>query len=46
MAGFASRMTHLIVEGTVELKGISSSRCAILSPKVPASQWQPGMKLD
>jgi class 3 adenylate cyclase len=46
MAGFASRMKHQVVEGTVELKGVSSARCAILSPKVPSSKWQPGMKLD
>jgi class 3 adenylate cyclase len=46
MAGFASRMTHRVVEGTVELKGISAARCAILLPKVPSSKWRPGMRLD
>jgi len=46
MAGYASRMTHRIIEGTVRLKGVSPARCAILSPKVPSSEWQPGMKLD
>ena len=46
IAGFASRMTHRVVEGTVELKGASAARCAVLSPKVPANQWKPGMRLD
>jgi class 3 adenylate cyclase len=46
MAGFASRMTHRIVEGTVDLKGISPARCAILSPKVRANLWNPGQRLD
>jgi class 3 adenylate cyclase len=46
MAGFASRMAHSIIEGEIQLKGVSPARCAILLPKVPASKWQPGMKLD
>lgn len=46
MAGFASRMMHRVLEGTVDLKGISPARCAILSPKVPAGEWRPGMRLD
>jgi class 3 adenylate cyclase len=46
MAGFGLPMTHRVVEGAVQLKGISSARCAILTPKVPSSKWQPGMRLD
>jgi class 3 adenylate cyclase len=46
IAGFASRMTHQIVDGPVTLKGVSAARCAILTPKVPANQWKPGMTLD
>ncbi len=46
LAGFGLPMVHRVVEGTVQLKGISSARCAILSPKVPSSKWQPGMDFD
>lgn len=46
IAGFATRMTHRVLGETVELKGVSAARCALLSPKVPARQWKPGMRLD
>ncbi len=46
LAGSGLPMVHRIVEGTVQLKGISLARCAILSPKVPSSKWKPGMDLD
>lgn len=38
MAGTASRMTHEVVDGTVEdLKGVSPAYCAHLFPKNPSS---------
>ena len=33
IAGFGSRMEHKVIEDNVELKGISSARCAIIFPK-------------
>jgi len=46
IAGFGARMIHSVVEGTVELKGISSARCAILYPKVPSSEWKPQKEIN
>jgi len=46
MAGEFLPMKGQVVEGEVKLKGISSPRCAILSPKVPSSKWHPGMQFD
>lgn len=37
IAGFASRMTHQVIESTVTLKGVSSSRCALLLPQAPSN---------
>ena len=33
IAGFGSQMAHMVIEDYIELKGISSARCAIIFPK-------------
>jgi len=46
IAGFARPLAYRIVGGETELIGVSAARCAVLFPKVPPGQWQPGMKFD